>query len=469
MLKKILITFTLITSLTISWYIFFKDNTEKNQVDTWETTVSPLILEENTIKNSQDSEIAWDIHLSKSEKIERASILVKKADYLTVNNQYQEASDIYERILLLDPSPEIEKKTAYTSFMSKNFQRSADLYKKFSGDLFQSEKEALLHSLRYTGDGEYLTILENISLPIAVKDALKVSWKCEFEYISCEQTIREYPHDSITINELKKALNNYENLGYDDHDYKEALLIGAFYKNQDYTTAIRISENLLRRKTDYRPIIKIAWFSSFMIGQYERAKWLLSRYKKLEPKDPEADFILGLIFFSREDFETSNIYFNKAILGGYKPKITVERKLAYNYHKLWLTKNMFQVLGYLMLEPSATESDMENAIYLALLNDEIRIADNWIKNGLIKYPESENILSLQAWYLRLTKKTDEANAIVDSILLKNKNNIIALIQWGIIAQERWQNEKAKDLFKRAKIVDAGGSWEEVISDYLWEL
>lgn len=81
-----------------------------------------------------------------------------------------------------------------------------------------------------------------------------------------------------------------------------------------------------------------------------------------------------------------------------------------------------------MLEPSATESDMENAIYLALLNDEIRIADNWIKNGLIKYPESENILSLQAWYLRLTKKTDEANAIVDSILLKNKNNIIALIQ-----------------------------------------
>gem|GEM_PF-1255036 len=44
------------------------------------------------------------------------------------------------------------------------------------------------------------------------------------------------------------------------------------YKNQDFTTAMRVGENILRRKPDYRPILKIVGFSAFMTGQYERAQ-----------------------------------------------------------------------------------------------------------------------------------------------------------------------------------------------------
>jgi hypothetical protein len=81
-----------------------------------------------------------------------------------------------------------------------------------------------------------------------------------------------------------------------------------------------------------------------MIGYYDRSQAALGKYKKLEPKDPEVDFVLGLINFEKGDYETSNIYFNNAVLGGYKPKTVVERKLAYNYYVLGFTKNMFQVL-----------------------------------------------------------------------------------------------------------------------------
>jgi|GEM_PF-3021400 len=55
---------------------------------------------------------------------------------------------------------------------------------------------------------------------------------------------------------------------------------------------MRIGENILRRKPDYRPILKIVGFSAFMVKQYERAQGVLSKYKKLEPKDAEADFML---------------------------------------------------------------------------------------------------------------------------------------------------------------------------------
>jgi tetratricopeptide (TPR) repeat protein len=436
----------------------------------------PIISGENTLtmdtssslsttnKTSQSSNL--DGSLKDSEKQERATILTKRADYLATNNEYREASDLYERVLRLSWSAEVERKLAHIAFRAKNFQRSSDLYKKFSSDLYASEKEEFLHALRYTGDDEFVTTLPKIDLPENIRQAFEVSWKCEHEFISCENAIRAYKHDYAPIRDLKNALKNYENLGNKDPSYKEALLIGAFYKNQDFTTAIRVGENVLRRKPDYRPILKIVGFSAFMIGQYDRAQWILGKYKKLEPKDAEADFILGLIHFEKQDYETSNIYFNKAVLGGYKPKTVVERKLAYNYYVLDLPKNMFQVLGYLMLEEDVTEADANNAIYLALLHNETRNAGEWIKIGKEKFPESENIPGLEIWYLRSINKTSEAQQLADTLLAKNENHLIALVQWGILASEAGYKEKAKTLLKKAKIIDAGGTWEKTIDEYL---
>ncbi len=421
----------------------------------------------HTTKNTDAwAETAVDSRLVESEKKERASILAKRADYLATNNEYREAAWLYERILRLEPSSDIERKLAHIAYKAKNFQRSSDLYKKFVDDLYLSEKEEFLHALRYTGDDEFVSALEKLDLPENIKQAYEVSWKCEHEFISCENAIRAYKHDYAPIRDLKNALKNYESLGNKDPSYKEALLIGAFYKNQDFTTAIRVGENVLRRKPDYRPILKIVGFSAFMTGQYERAQWVLWKYKKLEPKDAEADFILGLIHFEKQDYETSNIYFNKAVLGGYKPKTVVERKLAYNYYVLDLPKNMFQVLGYLMLEEDVTESDINNAVYLALVHEENRNAGEWIKIGKEKFPNAENIAGLEVWYLRATGKNSEAQTLVDSLLTKNENDLIALVQWGILAHEAGYKEKAKTLLKKAKIIDAGGTWEKTIDEYL---
>lgn len=422
---------------------------------------NPLIWTE---KASRESGI--DDALVESEKQVRATILTKRADYLATNNEYREAAGLYERVLRLSKSEEIERKLAHIAFRAKNFQRSSDLYKKFADDLYLSEKEEFLHALRYTGDDEFVTALANMDIPDNIKSAFEVSWTCEHEFISCENAIRAYKYDYAPIRDLKNALKNYENLGNKDPSYKEALMIGALYKNQDYTTAVRIGENVLRRKPDYRPILKIVGFSAFMIGQYERSQWVLGKYKKLEPKDAEVDFILWLIHFEKEDYETSNIYFNKAVLGGYKPKTVVERKLAYNYYVLDLPKNMFQVLGYLMLEPDVAEADITNAVYLALVHNETRNAGEWIKIGREKFADSESIRGLEAWHLRTTGKSQEAQAIVDSILSRNETHLISLVQWGILAYEAGYKEKAKTLLKQAKIIDAGGTWEKTIDEYL---
>jgi predicted Zn-dependent protease len=89
---------------------------------------------------------------------------------------------------------------------------------------------------------------------------------------------------------------------------------------------------------------------------------------------------------------------------------------------------MFQVLGYLVLETDATESDLSNAIYLALTNNELRSADEWIKKAIKKYPSSYDINALQAWNLRITNKASMAKPILENVLSKNQNHLIALIE-----------------------------------------
>lgn len=461
-------------------YIFYQENKTEAPVPSLPAPEAPVEITEpvSTITEPREPKL-WDEKIQKdisednavpeTSKPERVEMLIKKADFLWANNEYTEAFQLYERALRLSPSSDTERKLAHIAFKSKKFQKSADLYKKNIDILTLGEKQEFMWALRYTGDEDFSVALANMALPDYMQAAFEVSVLCEREFISCENAIRNYKYDYAPIRDLKNALKNYEALGNKDTNYKEALLIGAWYKNGDYTTAIKIGENLLRRKPDYRPILKIVWFSSYMIGSYDRSQAALSKYKKYEPKDPEADFLLGLIHFEKWDYETSNIFFNNAVLWGYKPKTVVERKLAYNYYVLGLTKNMFQVLWYLVLEPDITQSDMSNAVYLALTNDEIRSAGEWLKQGLTKFPNSLDLLALNAWYLRSTNNTHGAQIIIDGVLAKNPNHLVWLVQAGILAYNSGDKVKASEYLKKAKIIDAGGVWSEMIDEYLWRI
>jgi tetratricopeptide (TPR) repeat protein len=136
----------------------------------------------------------------------------------------------------------------------------------------------------------------------------------------------------------------------------------------------------------------------------------------------------------------------------------VERKLAYNYWLLEKPKNMIQVLGYLVLNEDATELDITNAVYLALREDGVRNAQEWIKIGLEKFPESVDLIALQSWYHRVTDNRNQAQLLVDDALTKNNNNLIALVQAGILAFDSGYSQKAFGYFQKAKIIDAGGNW-----------
>lgn len=472
--------FCIILSLILGVFLFIwirsytYQNTQVAEPPTTEidNIYAPVISETQKIERSKqariDKERANDQLLSWQAKQERALLLAKKADYLALNSEYHDALEIYERVLDLSSIDEYKKKAAAIAFKARVFHKTIQWYSEIPQDLSLQEKEDLLMSMRYVWDKNFLSMVEKMDIPPYIQKAYEVSWTCENTFIDCENAIRKYSFDYRPINNLKKALDDFKNLKNTDINYKEALLIGAFYQNKDYTTVIRIWSNLLSRKPDYKPILKIIGFSAYLTNQFERAENALKKYKTLEAKDPEVDFILGLIYFAKEDFKLSNLYFNNAVLWGYKPKSVVERKLAYNYGILWMTNNMFQVLNYLIEWPDATELDITNALYLALNEKKLELAEKWIKIGLEKSPNSHDIIALRGWYMRLTNNKEIWLALLKNILDKNPNHLIALVQSWIIYAEKWEKEMAHSLLERAALIDAGGIWADTIEKHLLE-
>ncbi len=68
--------------------------------------------------------------------------------------------------------------------------------------------------------------------------------------------------------------------------------------------------------------------------------------------------------------------------------------------------------------------------------------------------------------MRLTGNPETSLTILNNVLEKNPNHLIALVQAGIIYTEKGEKEKAKTLLNKATQIDAGGIWADTIELYL---
>ena len=83
-----------------------------------------------------------------------------------------------------------------------------------------------------------------------------------------------------------------------------------------------------------------------------------------------------------------------------------------------------------------------------------------------KFPNSQDLLALKAWHLRITNNVPEAKKILTKILTKNPNHLLGLVESGINSYNDGDTVKAKEYLKKAQIINAGGSWTKTIDAYL---
>jgi tetratricopeptide (TPR) repeat protein len=155
---------------------------------------------------------------------------------------------------------------------------------------------------------------------------------------------------------------------------------------------------------------------------------LLDKYYQTDTKDLSTAYTLGIINFYKEDYTTSNLYFNAAILGGYTPKLELERRLIYNYALLGDTLGAFKVFRHLLSSPDATPEDYLVAIYLAEQSGEVSKARLWSLRAIEQFPQDPTLLTFASISERRSGEIIRANELLEQSLSIEANNPLALLE-----------------------------------------
>jgi len=298
------------------------------------------------------------------------------------------------------------------------------------------------------------------------------------------------------LENIKTALENYENFKIDDVLYKWALISWAFFENLLYPVAIETSKSLLKEKKDYKPLLKIIAKSYYELWNYVDSKVYLIKYNKLVKDDAEASYFLWVIYERLHEYILSTIHFKKAIKLWYENNLDLSRRILFNYYELWEIERMLTVFKTIINEHELeiTQDDFSIAIYYNIVNEEMNDAKIFAKKALKRFPESE-IFNWYMWWILMDEidskpqeikntedntsmswsKVEETETIKDEIekeepdLYKQaeeyiekwleinpKNPMITLVKWKF-EMSKWNLKKAFIYFK--KTVSLDNNWD----------
>lgn len=349
---------------------------------------------------------------------------------------------------------ELADKIGETYFALKRFPEAVRFYKK-AGDVPASSALRFALALSYADDAEKVSLLPSLALTPDQKTYFAISYSCRESADRCVDSIRNYSGTGELVTNLKASLANFEALAADDVAYRDALLASAFLKNKDYAAAATVADAILKRRPDYAPVLKLAGRAWWEIARYDEANKALQTYYRAQPTDVEAAYLLGLSYLGKKDYDTSSVFFNRAVLGGYQPRADAERHLAYNYALMESPANMWQVLGYLLKEPDAVESDFSTAAWLALNADNAPDAETWLTSGLRKFPRSPWLNALAVRLLRQKGDAIAQKNALDAALAADPENPLTILEHGVWLTDR-DPAAAKTEFTRVADMDPEG-------------
>ncbi|MDQ1343456.1 MAG: hypothetical protein QG650_175 [Patescibacteria group bacterium] len=302
----------------------------------------------------------------------------------------------------------------------------------------------------------------------AEKEYYSVVGTCYTGIHNCVVRIQEYGGSEPRLKELFDNIKDYESLS-GDYQYRNALLAGTFFKQKQYLAAAKIAEEIVEKRPDYRSAIKIAGFARFEYGNYDRANAMLKRYFDFDPKDVQVAYALGIINYYLEDYATSNLYFNNAVINGYRPKTELERRLVYNYYLMDDKKGTFKIFRYLLEEEDSTNEDFEIAVFTAIEEKEYGKAYLWAEKGMERFPDNDRLVAMRGWVSEIRGEDDKAVKDFGKALDMNRRNPIALLRFGIFYKNKGDVTLAKSYLEAAKEADTSGTFGDDAIKALEEL
>lgn len=416
-------------------------------------------------------------HQSKEEKVSEAKrrlnlrSLIRKGDYYSVKNDKEAALRYYENALSkLQKDRVVEQKIADVLFELKRFPEAYSHYKNLPlKEIDAVTKERLFASFMFDGDlPDRQAQLDGMPFDGDEKDYYSHVGTCYSGIHNCVVRIQEYQGNEPRLKELAANVKEYEALS-GDYQYRNALLAGAFFKQKQFLASAKIAEEIVENRPDYRSAVKIAGFSRFELGDYQAANAWLKKYFDFDPKDIQVAYALGIINYYMEDYATSNLYFNNAVINGYRPKTELERRLVYNYYLMDDKKGTFKIFRYLLDEDDATNEDFEIAVFTAIEEKEYGKAYLWAEKGMAKFPENDRLVAMRGWVSEIRGDDEKAVRDFGKALDMNRRNPIALLRFGIYYKDKNNAALAKSYLEAAKEADTSGTFGDDAAKALEEM
>lgn len=409
------------------------------------------------------------IELIKKQRKEQNTI--RKWDYLTLKNNPREALTYYLQVAEKLPDDVIiKKKVAHAYFLVKDWKNAYTyfVHVPFS-ELKSTEQKEMLSALFLNSEIENkLDELYKIPADRNLQEYYFVVNSCFTGIHNCITQIEQYAWTGKNLSILKKTSTDASKVS-PDVNFRNFAVAAKFYEYRDYLTTEKLTSEILEQRPDYDEVRKLQGFSLFELGRYNEAKAALLLYLEKKPNDKEAIAKLWEIAFAVEDYVTSNLYLNNAILAWYTPKTNLERRLAYNYSILGDTVGMMKVLSYLTQEPDASVDDFAVAISLALSNGENIRAYVWAWEGLKKHPNSPIILPLYINALRVLGKVEDAKIVIESLPSDLQNSPIILLERWVLAYDDQDYTWAKQYFQKVVDIDDSADFSIEAENYLNEI
>ena len=374
-----------------------------------------------------------------------------------------------------------------TYFLMNNFTSAYNYYKKLDDDEYLNKEQKTLSYIYSQNIDEYNFIknsswalsnswtifintlkkeIKNFNLEKEQEFYYTNSLECIDDFHNCKLNFENYFKNTYyswkneNLENIRLAINNYKNLKIEELYYKNALIIWAFLKNKNYPISIKLSEELLKEKVNYKPILKIIAQSYFELNKIDFSNEYLIEYAKIDQGSSDISYMIWVIE------QKNHIFLNLAIEQNYPELEYIYRLQLYNYLVIWEKEKITEVFDkIIVIQEKPNFDDLLLATYYNIINENLEkawlLANKWIK----LYPENEDFYWFKAWILIEKNDLEQAIELLNKAKEINpKNSLIILNLWRVskIKYEQSGNEfqkaKAKLLFKKVIELDSAEIW-----------
>lgn len=461
MKNKYLIGFLLISISSVAGYFSYRYYTGGTEV------ISPkeekVAVTENNTASARKKTITKEQKLEQFKRRMNFRSVLRKWDFYSIKNMKETALQYYLSAYKKLPSDHvIEKKIWDTYFEMKLFQKAYSFYIRIpSSEADEKLNDRILKTLLYTWNKNMRDEFNKIDASEKLKTYYDKVLVCYTWMKNCIMEFKTYSWSLDKITKIRDDLVDYANVTRADPNSRYAKLAWDFLENKDFLASAILWEEILNNRPNYTSVLKITWYAYYELGDYKKSNEYLQKYYAIDPKDVTVTYMLWIINFYTEDYISSNLYFNAAVLNWYRPKNELQKRLAYNYYILWDKKNMLKVFRYILDEEDVTPDDFAVALYTSIEEKEYSKSMLWANKWIDKFGQSDMIYAFRWWLYRL--RGEEGKAIDDfkTALEINARNAAVLYNLWVLAFEKNEYNTAKWYFENTIEVDKNGTfWDE---------